>query len=899
MTENSNNPLPDWMYFVGKWGKKADGHSLAYHLLDSAAVADLLWRNGLTQGSREQLANWLKLSKDECGRLLAYWTSLHDLGKATPSFQMKHVPSQKKLKELGFDFPPIPQIDIRHHSLLSQWILLDFKSELGIQPTRSFNQFRYAIGGHHGTFHILDDEIGRQSNLGDARWNQARKELFTALTAVLNPPLIPELRFGQTDRNAFFNLLTGFFVASDWISSQDDPFSYCPPQLTLEAYWNNAQKRAQDGLQKTGWIGWQPDSNSPDFSTLFEFQPHPLQEKAIQQIEQLKSPFLMIIEAPTGCGKTEAALVIADRIIAADKLRGFYIAMPTQATSNQMFDRAIKFLSKRFPNQTDINVQLVHGNSIINENFQNLRLSAIEDLEGSSEGNVHAQDWFLPHKRSLLAPFGVGTVDQTFLSILRARHSFLRLFGLHRKVIIFDEVHAYDIYMMEIFNQLLAWLRAIGSSVIILTATLPEKTRLDLLQTFQPSAIAQSEHVSYPRLSINNGQVISTSALGEFLDRKVHLVRVPRDPQAWLGLLHEKLAQGGCAAIICNTVDRAQDVYRQIRDTGMVHESDLFLLHARMPYCWRKKREDEILRKFGKMEKPSSNPRRGIVVATQIIEQSLDLDFDLLVTDLAPIDLLIQRIGRLQRHTGSKYEPIRPVMLEEPLCLICQPSDVGKDELPHFEKDEWVYDAAILQRTFFALSPYQTLSLPGDSDALINTVYSEKPIASCSAVQNDNIFENLRKMNTHNDSEIATARNRMVGNVDFSNAFGDKADYLSEDDPAIGIATSAMTRNSDLRSIQLVCFIKKDGQVRLLDADFPHEPSDAPFGKAIEHALKSMVILTKKEVVRYFDVQPQVESWKKIPALRKAYPVVFENGEFPLYENIRLQLDEQTGVSIV
>lgn len=900
MIEDPSILLPDWMLFIGKWGEAIDGHPLVYHLIDSAAVAARLWQQALTQGARKQFSNWLKLPEEDCGRLLAYWTSLHDLGKAAPSFQMKHAPTHARLHARGFNFPNLPQMDIRHHSLLSQWILKDFSVELNIQPLRIFNLFRFAIGGHHGTYHALEDQDFTQApskNLGDERWKEARSSLFTALTDLLKPPALPVLTLTQTERNAFFNLLTGFFVTSDWVSSQDDLFPYQPVTASLEEYRALSQQRAQSALEETGWLGWQPDDARPAFSDMFSFPPYPLQQMILQKAEELIDPFVMIIEAPTGCGKTEAALAAADRVIQAGNLRGWYIAMPTQATSNQMFDRARKFLVKRYPTQ-NINLQLAHGNAILNKEFQNIRMAAVDDQEGSRYGNVNAMEWFLPRKRTLLAPFGVGTVDQALISVLRTRHSFLRLFGLHRKVVIFDEVHAYDMYMKEIFCQLLAWLRAIGSSVIILSATLPEKTRLELLKAYQFSAEVKSDRAEYPRMSVNDGKTITTVSLAAYPNRTVHLGTISRDPQSWIALLRKKLEDGGCAAVICNTVDRAQEVYRQFRDAGLVAQDDLYQLHARMPYCWRKQREDAILKRFGKQEQPGTAPRRGIVVATQIIEQSLDLDFDLMITDLAPVDLLIQRIGRLQRHTGSKAPPLRPAPLKEPLCLVSQPEIPEKDGLPDFEKDVYVYAQAILQRTFFVLASYPSLTLPADSDALINTAYSTEPLAACSSFQNQKIQELNQKLSFEQDKQVSAAQNRMVGDVDESNVLGGNTSYLKEDDQAVGTETKALTRNSILPSVQLVCFVKQDGKTFLLDERYPFSTNAAPYGQAMEHALRSLVSVSKSEVVSYFYDQPKNEAWSRLPALRHAHPAVFEDGEYLLENGVKLVLDEQTGLSI-
>jgi CRISPR-associated endonuclease/helicase Cas3 len=907
MQVDQQTALPDWLILIGKWGDSIEGHALIYHSLDSAAVAQLLWQQGLTPGARRQFAQWLSLPEADCGRLLAFWTSLHDIGKATPSFQKKHKPTQSELERRGFTFPPLAQTEIRHHSLLSQWILQDFAADLNIQPAGVFNQFRYAIGGHHGVFHFQEDfeeTLAPSRNLGTqpgaaARWRSTRREFFNALSGLLAPPAVPAFNLAQTESNALFNLLTGFFVAADWIASQDNLFPYQPALPRLEDYWALAQQRALAALTNTGWIGWQPDHAFREFNQLFPFPPRPLQQMVLDSAESLQNPFLMIIEAPTGCGKTEAALIAAERAIQKDGLRGCYIAMPTQATSNQMFNRMKEFLQKRYPQQTNINLQLAHGNALINEDFQEMQLSAVDGIEGSLSGNVNALEWFLPRKRTLLAPFGVGTVDQTFLSVLRTRHSFLRLFGLHRKVIIFDEVHAYDTYMQKIFQQLLAWLRAIGSSVILLSATLPHATRLALLTAFQPAAVVQSTQAAYPRLSINDGKTITTASLGAFPNRTVHLQTISRDSQTWPELLREKLAAGGCAAIICNTVDRAQQVYQQLSTAALVEKEDLFLLHARMPYCWREQKETKILTRFGKQSQPAVHPRRGIVVATQIIEQSLDLDFDLLISDLAPIDLLIQRIGRLQRHTGSPNAPLRPPLLAEPLCLINQPDPTAANELPGFGADEWVYDPVTLQRTYYCLVGRQSLSLPADSDALINQVYADDDLLACSPAQNQLMRLNYQKMLKDQAAEMVKAQNQLVGDVDSNAVLGNKSAYLKEEDQAISGAAQALTRNTVLPNVQLVCFIQQAGQTFLLDGMTPFDPNAVPHKEVLKHLLRSQVAVSKAAIVHHFIAQPPHAAWKRTPSLRLAHPLIFENGICRLNEKIVLSLDQDLGLVVI
>ena len=904
MTQNQSASLPDWMRFVGKWGDGEVGHPLVYHLIDSAAVAALLWEHGLTQGVHNQFSNWLQLPEEDCGRLLSFWTCLHDLGKATPAFQAKHNPTKIELLSRGFDFPHLPDGDLRHHSLLSQWALKDIETDLSI-PARLYPTFQIAIGGHHGTFHAMGDDQIVAQNLGGAIWQVARREMVLALKQLLDPPILPTIQLNQTARNAFFYLLTGFFVTSDWLASQDDLFHYEAPTPDLAHYLREiATPRARQALEKTGWIGWQPDSRQPEFSKVFPFTPRPLQQIVIQAAEKLHEPFLMIIEAPTGSGKTEAALVAADRAIQRGKLRGCYIAMPTQATSNQMYDRVRAYLGKRY--QGFVNLQLVHGNALLNQNFQETRLTGIDPdhQNGADEGNIAAMEWFMPRKRALLAPFGVGTVDQAFISVLRARYSVLRLFGLNRKVIIFDEVHAYDTYMMEIFKRLLPWLRAVGSSVILLSATLPRETREVLAQAYQKAKPA-ADHPHYPRLTINDGNEITVQSLGEYPDSVIALMKAPYDPTGpldsreeggWLDLLRERLSDGGCAAVICNTVDRAQAVYRQIRDAGMVDPKDLFLLHARFPFCWRDEKEKEIKERFGKHEPPLKESRRGIVVATQIIEQSLDLDFDLMITDLAPIDLLIQRIGRLHRHQDRDYAPVRPEKLRDPLCLVCQPGVNVADDLPAFGNDEYVYDRAILLRTFYTLLPLQSLQLPSASDDLINQVYSRSALEVCNERQNQAIAEAAQKMTHRAETGMANARNHLIGDVDWSNVFS-QSTYL-DDDQAVSEATRALTRNIILPSVQLVCLTRRNGETCVLDGDIPYDPANIPPRALLPNLLRSIVTVNKQEVVAYFFSQPKNNAWKKLPAIRESYPAIFEDGVCQLNNGMRLVLDQNRGLII-
>ena len=383
-----------------------------------------------------------------------------------------------------------------------------------------------------------------------------------------------------------------------------------------------------------------------------------------------------------GEGKTEAAMYLADRFAARLGQRGCYFALPTQATSNQMFTRVREFLKGRYPDNI-VNLQLLHGHAALNAEFQTLLQSADAEPECVCEDNdlhdhrpgVIAAEWFTYRKRGLLAPFGVGTIDQALLAVLQTRHVFVRLFGLAHKTVIIDEVHAYDAYMTTLLERLLEWLAALGSSVVLLSATLPKARRDALASAYVKGLggnIALPPDDRYPRLTWV-GQADSGSRhveTSERSSRKLSLQwidgAVPKDGDAFpLGeRLRVALEAGGCAAVICNTVTQAQKVYLALKEYFVGNADDgapiLDLLHARFLFKDRDERERRCLVRFGKPGalvdfgdkdlREVRRPNRAVLVATQVIEQSLDLDFDLMVSDHAPVDLILQRAGRLHRH---------------------------------------------------------------------------------------------------------------------------------------------------------------------------------------------------------------------------------------------------------
>lgn len=884
--QNAVEPTPLYKQLWAKADQKTEAmHPLLFHLIDCGWVALALWKYSFGEKLRQTLAGFVGLDQEAAGRLFAFWVGLHDLGKASPAFQRKFYPAEAHLKTMGLSFPDPTSFTAEPHGLVSAWALPSYLKSDNLSDWE-VKLLARALGGHHGMW-PTDHQYrspNRMPNLGGDHWKIIRDQIVERLKAVFQPPEVKQFPQEGIDQNIFLTVLSGWTSTADWISSMEVHFPYESSQTPEAQYALRAEEQAAAAVHRLGWAGWQPDGQSKSFEEMFPFPPRPVQSAAIQAVQGVELPALAIVEASTGSGKTETALYIADQWLQASGGRGIYIAMPTQATSNQMFRRAKDFLARRYPSDL-INIQLAHGQTLLSEDVQPLLLSSIdEDIQGS----VRSMTWFLPKKRVLLAPFGVGTVDQTFLSVLQTRHFFVRLFGLQQKVVIFDEVHAYDVYMAELFWRLLEWLRAIGASVIILSATLPEQTRRRLAQAFGARLDNSEATTGFPRLMTVSSGRASICPLPAEASRTISLARLGRSAAEIAAFLQERLKKGGCAAVICNTIGRSQQVYEAVRDAEIVPPDRLLLFHARFPYGWRHEREDQVIEWFGKQ---GQRPEKAIVVATQVIEQSLDLDFDLIISDLAPIDLLIQRAGRLHRHAGRA----RPDGLTDPIFGI---TETGHEphETADFGPDGFVYEPYILLRSQSVLAGREVIRLPEETTQLIEYVYGENNTELSTAEGKAwNEMEKRRRKSIHN------ARTRLTLPPQDEELLTRQNLNLEEDAPQVHSDLQALTREGP-PGVHLVCLHALPNGQSCFDPDSPDQTADLncePNGQLTKAYLKNSVQIQHYDLVRHFMAQPQPAAWKMTAALRRHYPVTFKNGRVKL-EGIpyTLLLDKELGLRI-
>ena len=496
---------------------------------------------------------------------------------------------------------------------------------------------------------------------------------------------------------------------------------------------------------------------------------------------------------------------------------------------------------------------------------------------GNASG-LDAEDWFGTRKRALLARFAVGTIDQALLSVVGAKHHFVRLSGLSHKVLIFDEIHSYDIYMSVIIKRLIQWLVALGSPIILLSATLSRSDRAKLLRAAGASC-EDSPNLRYPRLTaVDHDGNVEVHELPLPKPRAIRIRQIPSDISSLQRAVRAHYHLGGCIAIVCNTVDESIDIARRLRETEGIDGNDVWLFHARFPAVWREEIEAEVLRAFAK---DGQRPRRAILVATQIIEQSLDLDFDLMISRTAPIDLLIQRVGRLQRHPGRE----RPAHLAEPILLWRTP-EMNDEGIPDFGIDEAIYAPYILHKTWLRLREMNVLRTPADTDALVDFVYNHDcNIAGINEDQRAALTAALARMNQADASSEFCSRQHLIGSPDDELLFSHHG--FRWPDEATG---QALTRDIP-PGIDIVCLIDEP-----LMPVAQRVPNPAETAMLLRHKLT----IRNRGVMRALEALPDHKTWAGQPQLKYARPLVFEDERCQLPDSpYSLRLTRDYGLEII
>ena len=665
------------------WGKArpsaeatARCHLLPYHCLDVAAVGAAYLE--AAPALRAWLANSLGLcSQESLVAGVSFWLCLHDLGKFSEAFQGQRPDLFDDLRGRS----PTIEYRVRHDTLgwvvwtelLEQvaiddeWLGPSTEDHLG-----ALRAWARAVTGHHGQ-PPKSDRIRLGHHFDEAHDGPAILAFVSevrALTLGDAQPLSPTTLDADDFCEACERLswwIAGLAVLADWIGSNTEYFKYRdkpPADGELGNYWQHAKNCAVHALAATGVLPVASPSHAT-LTTLFPklSKPSPLQAWASDALLPAE-PSLVMLEDVTGAGKTEAAVMLAHRMMSSGLADGFFIGLPTMATANAMYGRIADVFGRLFGQ--DASLALAHGQRSLVEAFARTVLRA-----GPAEGDIRQRDesatarctaWLADHnKRALIAAAGVGTIDQAMLGVLHSKHQSLRLLGLYRKVLIVDEVHACDPYMQRVLESLLEFHACSGGCAILLSATLPLEMKQALLTAYaRGRRLAHGQRFAPPPRIESGAFPLATSWHSGLGDRaseeplasrpevcRAVALRYASERQVVVAMIDAALAQGRCVCWMRNTVADALDAFEEMR--GRLGADRITLFHARFALRDRLAIEEHVLGHFG----PGSDAdrRRGrLVIATQVVEQSLDADWDVVVTDLAPIDRLIQRAGRSMRH---------------------------------------------------------------------------------------------------------------------------------------------------------------------------------------------------------------------------------------------------------
>ncbi len=910
------------------WAKSSrkDGtvwHPLIAHMLDVSACAEAILE--LEPESTRQLyqKDWGFTSWQSTCAWLAATIGLHDLGKCSPSFVNLWALGADRVESTGLIVAGIRERRILgrgskkyegvayvHHGYISQHALATLFQGKGW----SFDfaeKIADAVGAHHGLRATPRDirYVENSRFVGDHTWEEVREELFEAVLTVVGCDK-PSL---QDDLSAEgFIRLSGLTSFADWIASNESFFSFHSEPGDLVQYYQERLARARKILPKMGWHPRSPlQEEQKPFSQWFEFPPRPLQQVMIEFTQQASQPMLLVVEAPMGEGKTEAAFDGHLRLQHQLGHRGMYVALPTQATGNAMFKRTLEFL-KRMSHQHGLDLQLAHGATLLNQDFQNILQSGIyegEDLETQHVAQVQAASWFTHRKRALLSAYGVGTVDQALLGVLNTRHFFVRLWGLGNRTVVLDEVHAYDAYTSQLIFILIEWLHAMGSSVILMSATLPPQLRKALLRAYGGGSTMSLPEAPYPRITQMQGGQVQVRSFEASRQQKLCIKPLSTEPEALAQHLIQLVKNGGCAACLVNTVTRAQAVFQQLKslEAELNLGVDLELFHARFPASDRSQREARVLRKFGKPNKEGENPERplkSIVVATQVIEQSLDLDFDVMVSDLAPIDLLLQRAGRMHRHAISQrwdYQGKSPTLYIAGLSF--------EENLPQWGAPLFwnaIYDENVLQQTFLYLresllnAENFAFQLPEDIDKAVKDVYENRLeipewIRNADAVYGDSLGKQKAMRSQAEDVSIQHPFNASWVNPPAREKFD------PEDDPLVAEAFMAKTRLGD--ALTFIPIEQNEagywvGEYALnLEVDLTTDMAKNFYLQHIKVSKKS-VLTHYRQVKGLTDAEEQIRSyWQASPLLRHCFPLILHGGTLQIGK-VKMLLSQELGLVI-
>ena len=900
------------------WGKKNINNNnekqwlpLIAHLVDTKNVIGWLYNHWLDDGQREILNQDFD-DNEEVQNLVEFLGYIHDIGKATPAFQTKKsfvrnedLDQELLEKLIRNGFNGLDELNLQEprkslHAVAGETIL---------ENAGLCESVGAIIGGHHGKpqeeYFDYEDQLDAytanyyqsdsyKENPTRERWEHVQNELIDYGLALCNWDSledIPEVSQPQAV------ILEGLVIMADWLASsefilRDDQKIPLFPLISVDQNFTDIDEtqRYQEGI--LNWIAtdsWEPQpvvQPEKQYQKRWGFNPRAVQQKMSEIIGDSVDPGMIIMEAPMGIGKTEVALTAVEQLAAKTGRNGLFFGLPTQATANAMFARIDDWL-KEIANEEDIKVpiKLMHGKAQFNEEYRNLPKAG--NIE-SDEGSVVVNEWFTG-KKSILTDFVIGTVDQLLLMGLKQKHLALRHLGLSGKIVVIDEIHAYDTYMDSYLEKAIEWLGAYNVPVIALSATLPVTKRNSLLEAYAKGKFGTKKFKTrdngwqncqaYPLLSVLDGQELVQTTEFEAPKTTTH-VKVKRlnvEDDELIDRVNNKIKDGGVAGVIVNTVKHAQSL-AQIAKEKADEDTQILLLHSAFLATDRSKIEDKLHDSIGKGKK---RPEKLIVIGTQVLEQSLDIDFDVMFTDIAPMDLILQRAGRLHRHQID-----RPEKLKGPQLYVMGIKGFGDYD----GGTEAIYEQYLLMKTDYFLK--DEIDLPADISLLVQDVYSEDTDSEI-----DNIDEAKSKLDVDQHEAKRKARGYQLARPEENETLHGWLDNSNKASELSDVKAEAAVRDTK-ESIEVILLRKEDNDYYLLSGENIEDVSDSVVAQQVirlPHALtmnveKSIETLEKITKINF-------PEWKDSAWLRGVVTLILDKNSEAEFEGYKVKYSSGLGLT--
>ena len=768
-------------------------HLLEHHLADVGACFEALLHQPTIRRRLAASGGLDDLDEATTARLSVF-AALHDIGKLSASFQAKIWPADS--------IPPPLRSFIRDASHTR-----DLAPVLSGDDTATGNWFFDALNwddfltwddmdgetacgllvatfSHHGIPLRLAGGRGRNSRIwqdyGDLSPRECA-ERIGRLTRKWYPQAFRDDAPPLPSTPAFQHFFLGLCTLADWIGSNEDWFSFVDtPQ---DDYINVAKANAKRAIAEIGLdISEQRNSfaanGAPAFGSLFssDAQPEGFQPNAIQQATQdtpLDEP-VVIIESETGSGKTEAALWRFARMYERGLVDGIYFALPTRAAAAQIYGRVERFTANLFAGQDAPPVVLAVPGYEADADAAKVEMPEYD--EPAAGERHHDKPWASENaKRYLAAQVAVGTIDQALMGALKVRHAHLRAACLARNLLVVDEVHASDTYMRRILEALLQAHVAAGGYALLMSATLGSDARRRLLAAAgQATAIDTlsldaAKAVPYPSITSGGAGTARVQENGRPKNVSMAARGVMNDFDAAAGEALDAARAGAKVLVIRNTVGNAIETQRALEalagdDTGLLFQcGDVVALHhGRFAAPDRRKLDRAVEDALGRNAERDAG---CVVVGTQTLEQSLDIDADLLITDLCPMDVLLQRIGRLHRHARND----RPAGYRTPRCIVLTPDT---DLSPLLESGQGanglgpqgrVYeDLRILEATLRLIGEYREWEIPAMNRELVERATHPDMLEKIVSEFGEDWSEHAINVDGENIADGLTARGAII-----------------------------------------------------------------------------------------------------------------------------------------